>query len=126
MPGLRVPFHVSYLLYLAGRSPALARAYFRTALLTCRAARVAPSILLHPLDVLGGDDVRSLSFFPGMAMSGKEKRELVGGFLGLLAERYEICTVGEHAGSLAGSELPMVTPGSRRPSRRTSVVGSRR
>jgi hypothetical protein len=126
MPGLRVPFHVSYLLYLAGRSPALARSYFRTALFTCRAMRVAPSILLHPLDLLGGDDVRSLSFFPGMAMSGKEKRELVSGLLALFAERYEICTVGEHAASVAGSELPMVTPGERRPSRRPSVAGSRR
>jgi peptidoglycan-N-acetylglucosamine deacetylase len=117
MPGFRLPFHVSYLLYLAGRSPAVARSYFRTALLMCRAARVAPSILLHPLDLLGGDDVGSLSFFPGMAMSGKEKRELVSGFLALLAERYEICTVGEHAASVAGSALPMVTPGARRPSR---------
>jgi hypothetical protein len=119
MPGFRLPFHVSYLLYLAGRSPAVARSYFRTALLMCRAARVAPSILLHPLDLLGGDDVGSLSFFPGMAMSGKEKRELVSGFLALLAERYEICTVGEHAASVAGSALPMVTPGARRPSRQT-------
>jgi peptidoglycan-N-acetylglucosamine deacetylase len=126
MPGLRVPFHVSYLLYLAGRSPALARSYFRTALLTCRAARVAPSILLHPLDLLGGDDVGSLSFFPGMAMSGKEKRELVSGFLALLSERFEVCTVGEHAASVAGSSLPMVAPGARRPSRRAPTARSRR
>jgi peptidoglycan/xylan/chitin deacetylase (PgdA/CDA1 family) len=126
MPLLRVPFHVSYLLYLAGRSPALARSYLRTSLLACRVARVAPSILLHPLDFLGGDDVRSLSFFPGMAMSGREKRELVGGFLALIAERYEICTVGEHAASLAGSELPIVVPGARRPSRRTPTAGSPR
>jgi hypothetical protein len=125
VPGLRVPFHVSYLLYLAGQSPAAARAYFRTALLVCRAARVAPSILLHPLDLLGGDDVSSLSFFPGMAMSGKAKRVLVSGFLALLAERYEICTVGEHAASVAGSRLPVVTPGARRPARRP-VLGSRR
>ena len=125
VPGLRVPFHVSYLLYLAGRSPAAARSYFRTGLLMCRAARVAPSILLHPLDLLGGDDVSSLSFFPGMAMSGKVKRELVSGFLALFAERYEICTVGEHAASVAGSALPMVTPGERRPSRR-AVSGSPR
>jgi peptidoglycan-N-acetylglucosamine deacetylase len=125
VPGFRVPFHVSYLLYLAGRSPAAARSYFRTGLLMCRAARVAPSILLHPLDLLGGDDVSSLSFFPGMAMSGKVKRELVSGFLALFAERYEICTVGEHAASVAGSALPMVKPGERRPSRR-AVAGSRR
>lgn len=126
LPGLRVPFHVSYLLYLAGRSPAVARSYFRTALFTCRAMRVAPSILLHPLDLLGGDDVQSLSFFPGMAMSGREKREIVFGFLALFAERYEICTVGEHAASVAGSALPMVTPGERRPSRRAPAAGSRR
>jgi hypothetical protein len=126
MPGLRVPFHVSYLLYLASRSPALARSYFRTALFTCRAARVSPSILLHPLDLLGGDDVASLSFFPGMAMSGKVKRELVAGFLELLAERYEICTVGEHAASVAGSPLPMVKPGARRPAHRAAAAGSRR
>jgi peptidoglycan-N-acetylglucosamine deacetylase len=124
-PGIRVPFHVSYLLYLAGRSPALARSYFRTGLLACRATRVAPSILLHPLDLLGADDVGSLSFFPGMAMSGKDKRVLVSGFLALLAERYEICTMGEHAASIAGSTLPMVTPGTRRPARR-AVSGSRR
>ena len=61
-----------------------------------------------------------------MAMSGKEKRELVSGFLALFAERYEICTVGEHAASVAGSALPMVTPGERRPSRRAPVAGSRR
>ena len=128
MPLLRVPFHVSYLLYLAGRSPAAARAYFRTALLMCRSARVAPSILLHPLDLLGGDDVQSLSFFPGMAMSGREKRELVAGFLALLSERFEVCTVGEHAASLAGAPLPVVTPGAHRPARSAhgpAVSGSR-
>jgi len=50
-----------------------------------------------------------MSFFPGMAMSGKVKRELVSGFLSLLSEAYEICTMGEHAASVAGSALPMVT-----------------
>jgi peptidoglycan/xylan/chitin deacetylase (PgdA/CDA1 family) len=130
LPGLRIPFHVSYLLYLAGRSPVLARSYFRTALLTCHSTHVAPSILLHPLDILGADDVGSLSFFPGMAMSGKQKRALVAGFLALLAERFEVCTVGEHAAAVAGSPLPMVTPGSRRPPRAPKgtieVAGSRR
>jgi hypothetical protein len=100
----------------------------------CRAARVAPSILLHPLDLLGGADVQSLSFFPGMAMSGKEKRELVSGFLTLFADRFEICTMGEHAASLAGSTLPTVAPGARRPASRLikhggakpGLVGNRR
>ena len=59
-------------------------------------------------------------------MSGKVKRELVSGFLELLAERYEICTVGEHAASVAGSPLPMVKPGTRRPARGAHAAGTRR
>jgi hypothetical protein len=125
IPGVRVPFHFSYLLYIAGRSPALARSYFRTALFMCRSARVAPSILLHPLDLIGGDDVASLSFFPGMAMSGRVKRELISGFLAQLSERFEVCTVGEHAASIAGSDLPRISPGERRPTRHgVSAVGA--
>ncbi|HEX4493059.1 MAG TPA: polysaccharide deacetylase family protein [Acidimicrobiia bacterium] len=124
MPAFRVPFHFSYLLYLAGRSPAAARAYFRTALLMCRGARVAPSILLHPLDVIGADDVSSLSFFPGMAMTGKVKRELISGFLALLAERFEICTMGEHAASITGTNLKVIAPGQRRPTRQPATAGS--
>ena len=41
MPLFRVPFHVSYLIYLAGFSPALARLYFATALTLCRLDRRA-------------------------------------------------------------------------------------
>ena len=50
MPLFRVPIHFSYLLYLGGKSPALARLYWRTALRMCRLRRVEPSVLLHPLD----------------------------------------------------------------------------
>ena len=44
----------------------------------CRLAGVEPSILLHPLDFLGADDVDALGFFPGMAMTGDRKRAVVG------------------------------------------------
>ena len=44
----------------------------------CAALRgVQPSILLHPLDFLGADDVDSLQFFPGMSLTGARKRETV-------------------------------------------------
>lgn len=119
MPGVRVPIHVSYLLWLGERSPKLAATYFRTALSLCRAARVEPSILLHPLDFLGGDDVASLSFFPGMAMRGAEKTERVDTLLGVLREHFAVCSLGEHADALErGRPLPTVAPGRRRPSRR--------
>jgi hypothetical protein len=97
MPLLRVPIHVSYVLYLACRSAALARAYFRAALLACRLAGVRPSLLLHPLDFLGGDDERDLSFFPAMGMPGARKVRLVGDILDLLAREYTLVPVRDHA-----------------------------
>ncbi|HEY6563250.1 MAG TPA: polysaccharide deacetylase family protein, partial [Pirellulaceae bacterium] len=55
IPLLRIPFHLSYLLYLGQWSRGLALAYFRNAVRWCRIWGVEPSFLLHPLDFLGGD-----------------------------------------------------------------------
>lgn len=68
IPITRTPFHMSYLLYLANHSVPGMIAYLRYALLMCRLARVQPSFLLHPLDMLSGHEVTELSFFPGMNM----------------------------------------------------------
>lgn len=96
LPLGRVPIHVSYLLYLAGVRPSLARAYFSNALRLCRLRKVEPSILLHPLDFLGADDVDELAFFPAMGMAGKAKTELVGQFVDQLRDRYRVITMREH------------------------------
>lgn len=96
LPLGRVPIHVSYLLYLAGVRPSLARAYFSSALRLCRLRKVEPSILLHPLDFLGADDVDELAFFPAMGMPGKAKTELVGQFVDQLRARYQVVTMREH------------------------------
>jgi hypothetical protein len=118
MPGTRVPMHVSYLLALGGRSMRLARAYFRSALEVCKMTGVEPSLLLHPLDFLGGDDVDSLSFFPGMAMRGHEKTEMTAEFLDLYADHFEVATLGGHAAAVAArGPLPVVEPGAYRPAR---------
>ena len=55
MPVAKLPMHVSYVLYLSTFSPALALAYFRTALAMCQMTGTQPSLLLHPLDFLGCD-----------------------------------------------------------------------
>jgi hypothetical protein len=116
MPGVRVPMHMSYLLALAGRSKRLARSYFRAALELCKMTGVEPSLLLHPLDFLGGDDVGSLAFFPGMGMRGPDKTELTAEFLDLFADHFEIATVGGHAAAAAArASLPVVELGSKRP-----------
>src|SRR5262249_44683218 len=62
MPLLRLPIHATYAIYLSTLSPALALGYFRTALRLCRATGTAPSILFHPLDFLGREDVPALSY----------------------------------------------------------------
>jgi len=106
MPGIRAPFHPSYLLYLARRSPTLARAYFRSALALCRATAVAPSLLLHPLDFLGGDDVDGLRFFPGMDMPGARKRAFVRDILTTLRSDFTVQPLAAYAASLDRRALP--------------------
>jgi protoporphyrinogen oxidase len=107
LPGLRVPIHISYLLYLAALNPKLASAYFASALRVCDARGVAPSILLHPLDFLGADDVSTLAFFPAMNMGGQRKTELVMGWLDQLRNRYEMVTMDGHLSRLLNGAKPL-------------------
>jgi hypothetical protein len=97
MPLLRVPFHLSYLIYLAGYSRTLFRAYLRLALTLCRWSGVSPSFLLHPLDFLGGDRVTELSFFPGMATPTERKLELFDEAISALGSAFRLVTLEEHA-----------------------------
>ena len=110
LPGFKVPIHVSYLLMLSAYSPAAARAYFDTALRMCRAAGVGPSILLHPLDFISGDDVKELAFFPGMDIPVEEKIQRVESYLDVLARHFRIVPMGEHATALAARDLPVKVP----------------
>ncbi len=97
MPLLRLPFHLSYVMFLAQLSTGLASAYFQLALALCRWRRVAPSVLLHPLDFLGADEVPSLRAFPGMGLSGVAKRRLLGDLLARFAQTFQVVTVAQHA-----------------------------
>jgi peptidoglycan-N-acetylglucosamine deacetylase len=96
MPWLRLPIHMSYILYLAGYSRLLARAYFHIALTLCRLAGTEPSILLHPLDFLGVEDAVGLEFFPGMNMATHYKLQIVGETLDMLAAHFQLVTMEEH------------------------------
>ena len=97
MPIFKVPFHVSYLLYLASYSKLMAKLYFRTALRLCQITGTGPSILLHPLDFLGADDVPELGFFPAMDKGGMWKTALVSEYLAEFKKRFEVHPMGEHA-----------------------------
>lgn len=95
MPGLRLPMHVSYVLYIATVSPALAMAYFRTALRLCKLTRTEPSILLHPLDFITARECPELSFFPAMSLDPGLKREIVLQCLQLLDREFDVVPLKE-------------------------------
>jgi len=97
MPILKMPFHFSYLLYIATYSPTIALLYFRSALALCRAMRVEPSLLLHPLDFLGGDDVPQLAFFPAMKLEARLKTDRLQRMLRLLGQRHHVAPMSVQA-----------------------------
>lgn len=101
-PIARTPFHFSYLQYVAEKSPALAKTYLRWSLAMCRAFRVEPSLLLHPLDFLGGDEEPELAYFPGMNQPGSVKRERLCEYFRYLVSTHECYTLGEAVARLDG------------------------
>jgi hypothetical protein len=112
MPLFRLPFHVSYLIYLARFSPSVARAYFRTALALCRLCRVEPSLLLHPLDFLGSDDgLTPLAFFPGMDVPAATKIGWLGGFIDDFTRHFTVLPMAAHVEAIeARAKLPTREP----------------
>jgi peptidoglycan/xylan/chitin deacetylase (PgdA/CDA1 family) len=112
LPGIKVPMHLSYLIYLAKFSRLAARAYLRFALGACRITGTHPSILLHPLDFMGAEDCPALAFFPGMDLARDEKLEIVAELFDILAASRELVTMGEHArrASATRDGLPTLTP----------------
>jgi hypothetical protein len=73
MPIFKLPFHLSYLIYLGNISMPLMKLYLWIALFLCRITRTPISYLLHPLDLIGGDQIRDLAFFPGMNVGSEKK-----------------------------------------------------
>jgi peptidoglycan-N-acetylglucosamine deacetylase len=111
MPIFRVPFHVSYLLYLGSFSPWFAKLYFRFALFMCRLTRIQPSLLLHPLDFMGRGDIPVLDFFPGMNIPTPKKLAMIKDFLRIYGRQFEVLPMGLHAQAIAQrTTVPVVTP----------------
>jgi uncharacterized small protein (DUF1192 family) len=113
MPVFKVPIHVSYILYASTYSTALALMYFKTAMGLCRLTGAQPSLLLHPLDFLGSDDVQDLSFFPAMRLASKGKIQVVGEVLESMSKTFKILPLREHSAEIR--KLPKireVTPAS--------------
>jgi peptidoglycan-N-acetylglucosamine deacetylase len=97
LPIFKTPIHFSYLLYLATFSEIAAKTYFKTALKFCVFNKIAPSLLLHPLDFLDGKDAAELKFFPAMNLAAEKKMELISTFLADFEKHYTLVNVREHA-----------------------------
>lgn len=104
IPFFRTPFHFSYLAYLARYSKVLMRIYLAIAILACKLTRTAPSFLLHPLDVIGGDQAPALQFFPGMELSSEHKTELLMEVLKTLNKHFKLEPMSAHAAHCRGQE----------------------
>ncbi|NLP10037.1 polysaccharide deacetylase family protein [bacterium] len=100
MPIFRIPFHLSYLIYLSRISTRLMRFYLYSALSLCRITRTEPSFLLHPLDLIGGDKIPQLAFFPGMDISSHEKVKLFITVLNRIAVKFSPVPMSAYAALL--------------------------
>jgi len=107
-PVLKTPIHASYLLYLSTFSLIAARNYWKMALRMCRMTGIQPSILLHPLDFMNGEDVPELKFFPAMNIPIDQKLALISEIVGELDAKFSIKTMKEHARSLADKPVKVL------------------
>jgi peptidoglycan-N-acetylglucosamine deacetylase len=90
IPFFKIPFHLSYLLYISSFSKLLMKMYLNFAILMCKLTRTHPSFLLHPLDLIGGDNVPQLAFFPGMNISSEQKVIVFKSVIQTLGKHYQL------------------------------------
>jgi len=109
-PVFRTPIHASYLLYLAKFASPVASIYWKSALRACKFTGVQLSLLLHPLDFLGGDDTDALSFFPAMSIPSTVKMKRLSSYLQALCDRFTVLNMREHAERVLQSNPPTVDP----------------
>jgi peptidoglycan/xylan/chitin deacetylase (PgdA/CDA1 family) len=110
MPIFKLPFHLSYLIYLSNISYPLMKIYLRMAIYMCRITRTPISFLLHPLDLIGGDQIRELAFFPGMDVSSDRKVEVFVYVIKTLKKFYRLYSVDKFRDTLSDNGIPLVTP----------------
>ncbi|HEX8735837.1 MAG TPA: polysaccharide deacetylase family protein [Pyrinomonadaceae bacterium] len=108
LPVFKTPIHASYVIYLSTFSKPLARTYWKTALDMCRLSGTEPSLLLHPLDFLSGEDAPELKFFPAMNLPAEEKLEFLSEILEAFTAKFEVVNMRRHAREAAKKNLRIV------------------
>ena len=81
------------------------------ALRLCRLTGTPVSLLLHPTDFLGGDEIPEMAFFPGMQLTSDTKTALVREVLALMDASFTILPLADYAqAQLQTGTLPLTQP----------------
>ena len=99
-PCLRLPFHLSYLIWLLQYSETLSWSYLKANISLCKLFNISPSILLHPPDFLGKESLPGLTFFPGIKISSEKKVEFAKKVFRELKKNFDIAPMSEHVKSV--------------------------
>ncbi len=102
-PVFKLPFHLSYLIFISNFSMPLMKLYLGLAIRLCKVTKTPVSFLLHPLDLIGGDQISQLAFFPGMNISSKKKVEVFKKIMGILSKHFELANMSNHYSFIIGN-----------------------
>lgn len=108
MPVFKLPFHLSYLIYLGNISMPLMKLYLATAIRMCKITRTPISFLLHPLDLIGGDQITDLAFFPGMNVGSEKKVEIFKNVIHSLQKYFEMVNMSQHISHLEKEDAMII------------------
>jgi peptidoglycan-N-acetylglucosamine deacetylase len=96
MPIFKFPFHLSYLIYISNISMVLMKLYLSIAICLCKVTKTPISFLLHPLDLISGDQIEDLAFFPGMNVTSERKVKIFKKVIHTLNRNYDIVNMSKH------------------------------
>jgi len=116
MPVVKFPFHLSYLIYLSNISMGLMKFYLWLALKMCKITNTPISFLLHPLDLVGGDQITQLAFFPGMNVDSTRKVKVFKMVIETIQKSYELQNMSVYFQSLIRNpriKIPVVQIGAK-------------
>lgn len=107
VPGLKTPFHFSYVLYASGFSERAASTYFRAGVRAAGRFGYGPTMLLHPLDFLDATDAPQLEFFPAMGTRSADKIRRLAEYVRIVERRFDVVPMAQHvAATTLGPSRP--------------------
>jgi len=110
MPIFKLPFHLSYLIYIGNISMPLMKMYLNLAIWLCKLTKTPISFLLHPLDLIGGDEIKELAFFPGMNVGSKQKVIIFKSVIGILKKHFRMLPMEKFSVEIQNEKLLKTYP----------------